>query len=436
MKKYRHLLTLLTIMVLTISCSTNAFATITARYLEFERKAVGSSEIYVSKFLPEYFSPDQTLEIPSTIQLDTDEECEVVAIGRNVFQGCTAKNVEICSTVRVISGYAFQGATIKGDFFEELNGDAGCITIANGVLQIGAYAFADVTCRSIKIANSVSVIQERAFSNISLKSFELPTSLRTMERAAFPDSSDVTIIVPKELTNFDRINLSDYQYTVFQIPEDASTSVEQVFKNCGVHYKRGENGIVHTPNQETTTPPKQESTPTSPKEPNSKQKTAKVGKIYTIDNLNYKVTSKNTVTFTGCKKKTVTTLSIPKKVTIYNQKFNVTKVTAKACKGYKKLKKVTVGNHVRTVENEAFAYCPKLEYITFGTNVKYFKKNVWYQDTNLKRITVLSKKVKSFGIITDFPTKKKYGIKPPSGYKKKYEKMIIKSYRKNNKKTK
>lgn len=426
MKKGRMIGSWFIVCLLTINCfSLPVSATITSNYLEFERKPEGASTIYVSKFLSDSFSQTDTLVIPSTVMLeDTGEECTVNAIGRNVFQNCKAKNIQITSTVQVISGYAFEGATVSGSDLENLSGEAGVITIGNGVLQIGEYAFANVTCSSVKIANSVRVIEQHAFSGITLNSFELPTSIVRVDANAFPDSPDVTITIPEEVTNFSKINLTCYQNTVFQLNVNAPVTVQQYFIENNISYKVGETGEIHKPSEETTTEKPTETTTEKPTEATTEKPTEattekstevstqtstespsiSIGKIYEVKKLRYKVTGKNTVTFVGSRKKSITSLVVPKTVKLNKKSYKVTAVGAKACKGYKKLKKVTIGDNVTKIGTQAFSGCSRL-----------------------RTVRITSKKLKSVGkkAFKNVPAKAEFRI--PKSKAAAYKRLIEKS---------
>ena len=413
MKKERIFCSWLIVCLLVMNCFVlPVSAKITSNYLQFERKPEGSSNIYVSKFLSDNFDETDTLEIPSSVTLQkTGEDCTVTAIGRNVFQKCKAKNIQIASTIQVISGYAFEGATVSGSPLENLSGKAGVITIGDGVLQIGEYAFANVTCTSVKIANSVRVIEKYAFSGITLKSFELPTSIVRVDPNAFPDAEDITIIVPKEVTDFSKIDLTCYQNTVFQIDVNAPVTVQQYFTENNISYKIGSTGEVHRPTEadtekstEATTEKSTEATTEKSTETTTEQPGIATGKTYVVKNRRYKVTGKGSVAFVGSKKKNITSLTIPKSVQLDKKRYKVTAIGAKACRKYKKLKKVTIGDNVTRIGTQAFSNC-----------------------SSLRTVRITSRKLKSIG-------KKAFkGVSPRSRFyipKSKaatYKKMIRKS---------
>ena len=75
------------------------------------------------------------------------------------------------------------------------------------------------------------------------------------------------------------------------------------------------------------------------------------------------------------KNKNITKLTIPAAVSANGKKYKVTSVSAKACKGLKKLKTLTIGKNVKSIGKNAFQGCSKLTTITIKTT-KLTKKNV------------------------------------------------------------
>lgn len=69
----------------------------------------------------------------------------------------------------------------------------------------------------------------------------------------------------------------------------------------------------------------------------------------------------------------------------------------KAFKNYKKLTKVTIGNKVNTIGNEAFSGCVKLSRVTIGTDIKKIGTKAFYKDKKLSSMIIKSSKLKSIG---------------------------------------
>lgn len=118
---------------------------------------------------------------------------------------------------------------------------------------------------------------------------------------------------------------------------------------------------------------------------------------YSVGVLKYRLLGKNKAAVIGTVKKSSTSVSIPGTVTIKGKLYQVTKVGKKAFKGMKKLKKVKVGNYVNKIEDEAFAKCPKLRSIQFGTGLVTIGKKVLYQDKGLRKIIFKGTKLKKIG---------------------------------------
>lgn len=75
-------------------------------------------------------------------------------------------------------------------------------------------------------------------------------------------------------------------------------------------------------------------------------------------------TSKKTVEYVKPSKKTYTSVTIPATVKISGTTYKVTAISANACKGMTKLKKVTIGKNVGKIGSKAFYNCKKLSQIT------------------------------------------------------------------------
>ena len=137
------------------------------------------------------------------------------------------------------------------------------------------------------------------------------------------------------------------------------------------------------------------------------EEAAAVGQTYTVGKLKYKVThmgnSKNYVTVTGVKSKSITTATINATVKIKGNTFKV-----------------------RQISSSAFAKCKKLKKVTIGANVTKVGKKAFYQCSKLKTVTVKSKKITSVGSNALKGIHKKAKIKVPSSKLKKYKKLFKK----------
>lgn len=116
--------------------------------------------------------------------------------------------------------------------------------------------------------------------------------------------------------------------------------------------------------------PGQNSTPVLP--PSSVTQTPAEGKVYSVGNLKYKVTSLagKTAELAGAVNKAkVTKLKVPKTVKILEVTFKVTSIGAKAFAKCKKLKDVTIGANVTKIGKQAFSGCGNLKKIAFKTKM-------------------------------------------------------------------
>lgn len=107
-------------------------------------------------------------------------------------------------------------------------------------------------------------------------------------------------------------------------------------------------------------------TPAKPSTPSIKVGTtvkSSTGKEYV------KVTSisKKTVEYVKPSQKTYTNVIIPATVKISGTTYKVTAISANACKGMTKLKKVTIGKNVGKIGSKAFNNCKKLSQITIAS---------------------------------------------------------------------
>jgi hypothetical protein len=155
----------------------------------------------------------------------------------------------------------------------------------------------------------------------------------------------------------------------------------------------------------------------------TKQK-PKVGQIYTVKSIRYKVMSGKKVTCVGTSKKTIKKITIPNSVKILGQTFKVTAIGKGAMKGCKKLTTVKIGSNVKIIKDEAFMNCSKLKTITLGKNVKTIGKKVFYKDKRLKHIIFKGAKISKIGKKSLRGLPKKVRITAPRKAKNKYKKLL------------
>ncbi|MBD5464362.1 MAG: leucine-rich repeat protein [Lachnospiraceae bacterium] len=125
------------------------------------------------------------------------------------------------------------------------------------------------------------------------------------------------------------------------------------------------------------------------------------GHTYTVSGYKYKITGAKTVTVKGSTNKKRASVTIKNTVNLGGKIYKVTSVAANAFKGYKKLKKVTIGKNVTTIG-----------------------KNAFYGDKKLSKITIKSKIIKSIGKNSFGKINEKANIYMPKKQKNKYRKLL------------
>lgn len=123
--------------------------------------------------------------------------------------------------------------------------------------------------------------------------------------------------------------------------------------------------------------------------------TPQIGDVYSVGDLNYKLTGTKEVTVTGLAKVT-DTLVIPSSVTISGKVYKVTSVQAKAFYRNEDIVNVIIGNNVTYVGKYAFYQCPNLETVKFGKRVSVISTCAFTQCPNLESV-ILPASVKRLG---------------------------------------
>lgn len=248
---------------------------------------------------------------------------------------------------------------------------------------------------------TITSIQTGAFTTCNtLETVTLPKTLKTIEENAFPNSANLHIVIPYEITDISNYNIDDLTNVVFVI--DKNSPLASTLSKRKLTYQLGSNGKVVYPRPQK-------------------------GTSFIQGKLQYKVTGKSTVTFMKPSSKNLTKITIPASVSHKGYTFKVTKINAKACYKYKKLKTVVIGNNVTQVGDSAFANCSKLKSITFGKKVKKLGKKVLYYDKKLTTIKFTGTKLQSIGKQTFRKVPKKVNIIVPTSKVKKYSGLIKKA---------
>lgn len=126
---------------------------------------------------------------------------------------------------------------------------------------------------------------------------------------------------------------------------------------------------------ETVEASKQNNTPVSQDNNNGK---AEKGEIKVTKNAIYKVIGKKSVSYAQNPDSGKKSVTVPASVVVDKTKVKVTKITKKAFKGNKKLKKVTLGKNITSIGKSAFSGCTKLKSITVkGDRLKKVDKTAF-----------------------------------------------------------
>ena len=117
--------------------------------------------------------------------------------------------------------------------------------------------------------------------------------------------------------------------------------------------------------------------------------TPQIGDVYSVGDLNCKITSAKEVSVTGLAKAT-DTLVIPSSVTISGKVYKVTSIQEKAFYRNEDIVSVTIGNNVTEVGKYAFYQCSGLETVKFGKRVSVISTCAFTQCLNLENVTLPS----------------------------------------------
>ncbi len=131
-----------------------------------------------------------------------------------------------------------------------------------------------------------------------------------------------------------------------------------------------------------------------------------------------------TVEYVAPTDKTKTKVVIPQYVTYKGVKYKVTSVAAKAFKGNKKLKNISIATSITKIGNDAFNGCTNLKTVTIGKSLKTIGKNAFKNCKKLTKITIKSKRLKSVGKNALKGVNKKCKIKVPAAKVSAYKKLF------------
>ena len=145
-------------------------------------------------------------------------------------------------------------------------------------------------------------------------------------------------------------------------------------------------------------------------------------------------------------KKKLTSISIPETVKNTDGEYKIVGIKAGAFKNSKKLKTVTIGKNVTSIEKNAFSGCKNLKKVTINSSKTTFGKNVFKKINKnakfyvpKKKLTTYRKQLKKLGIkkkqVSAIKTTKKTTKKKATNTSKKTTKSSTSSSKKTTKKT-
>ncbi len=116
----------------------------------------------------------------------------------------------------------------------------------------------------------------------------------------------------------------------------------------------------------------------------------------TVKNINYSILNagKKTAAVTGVANKKLTSAVISDTVKIDGAVYKVVQINAKAMKGLKSLKKVTIGKNIKKIDKEAFAGCSKLSTVNMkkASQITSIGKKAFHKINAKAKVTVPAKK--------------------------------------------
>ena len=208
---------------------------------------------------------------------------KLAEIGEEAFAGMKVNNdFKVGVSVGSIGAYAFKDAIVYGK-----------ISFEKEIDSIGAHAFDHFWARGISFPDAVRSIGDGAFANMNLTAFTLPQELECLGSKvfencnmlttiilpggnamkevavdAFPDQEKITIVIPSTVNNLTMYHFENYQYTVFQLPEDTAqdSALLAYLKSIGVKYQIGPEGEVQQGGATGETLPPQETGSPEPTE--------------------------------------------------------------------------------------------------------------------------------------------------------------------------
>lgn len=318
-------------------------------------------------------------------------EClgNITEIPSSAFNGCTAlTNVTLPDSVTIISNSAFEGCSILTNitipnYLTSIGNRAfrNCtnltsIDLPNSVTSIGESVFYKCTALSnVTIGNGVTTIGKSAFESCTgLTSIKLPSSVDSIGNYAFYKCDSLTSIyvaspTPAKLGS-GRIKLvSDYNSTTLYVPRGSLTTYQttNIWKNFVNIVEYG----------------------------------LKVGDVFEVNNINYRVTSDSLQTVEVTYKSSDTskngveyadgysgTIVIPESVTNEGLTYSVTSIGESAFSGCTALTGVEIPASVTMVDMSAFIGCSALASVNMTGTTPPILNNGSFADSQYASVIV------------------------------------------------
>ena len=336
----------------------------------------------------------------------------VQEIERLAFEGCNElESISFPSTVTDIN---FENGLCRSSMVE---GKLKSITVAEGnpaydsrnncnaVIRKSDNALVLGCMGTTEVSEGVTSIINDAFSNTTPSSIVIPNSVTYVSDLLFDTiycRSDSYVYTFKDFPSYRNINF---------VLLDSNTKPTKPNNNNNNNSNKNNNNKNNNSNKNNN--------PNN----NSQSNTVKKGTTIRVKDNKYKVTGKNTVTFTGLKNSRVKNVTVPNTVKYKGKTYKVTAVAGKALKG-KNVTRVKIGDNVKTIGTSAMENCKKLTSVTLGKNVNKIGKYAFKSDKKLKTVTIKSKKLKSVGKNAFKGIHSNAKMKVPSNKKSAYKKLM------------
>ncbi len=387
---------------------------------------IGSRAFYKCKALQDIVLPSSLLSIGD----GCFRECQslssitipagITEIPSSCFMKCTSLiSVNLPSGVETISSSAFSEC-------ERLSS----INLPNGLNSISGKAFWECTSLvQIAFPSSLTNIGSEAYARCSgINSLEIPGNVKKIDRGAFSYCHGLGNNGGKVTINEGVQNIGGNVF--YDTPELKSISIPYSVTLIGGNafgYYESEAGTRPVPGFTIYGFFGSKAEEYAKENEFTFVGTTKKGIVMTADDAEYATVGDKQVELSSIKTTTITSFTVPKTITVNKKTYKVVGIGNEAFKDCKVLKEVKINGNVTYIGEKAFKGCIALETVVIGTKVTKIEKEAFNKCSKLKKITIKSKKIKSFGKNAFNKINKKAVISVPKSKFKKYKKSIKKS---------